>query len=141
RHRTRPVQPGWRKDRVEMDLARSWGTSGAEIERTGAPGQCAICLRRASGSMFTLRESLDLAVPRQSWLLCWACAAAVIAELERSPLRTPLRVRIAAGIVAAERGLRSRRPTDRHPPRDAQLWERLSERHVGNMGNLGNMDT
>jgi len=113
-----------------MDLARSWSTYGAEIVRTEALGQCAICLRRTSGSMFMLRESLELAVPHQSWLLCWACTTAVIAELERSRLRTPLRIRVAVGMVAAERGLRSRHPAGRRPLGDTRFWEQMSERQV-----------
>jgi hypothetical protein len=108
-----------------MDLTRSWSPYGAEIERTGALGTCAICLRRTAGDMFMLRECLDLAVPRQAWLLCWACFAAVIAELERSMLRTPLRIRIAVGMVAAERS-----PRSRYPPGDARFWEQFSQRQV-----------
>ncbi len=116
-----------------MDLTTSWSTQGAEIERTGALGECAICLRRTSGGMFMLQEGLELAVPRQSWLLCWACTVAVIAELERSTLRTPLRIRIAVGIVAAERGLRSRHPLRLHPPVDMRFWGQMSERQVDNL--------
>ncbi len=121
-----------------MDLTTSWSTQGAEIERTGALGECAICLRRTSGGMFMLQEGLELAVPRQSWLLCWACTVAVIAELERSTLRTPLRIRIAVGIVAAERGLRSRHPLGLHPlglhpPVDMRFWGQMSERQVDNL--------
>jgi hypothetical protein len=36
-------------------------------------------------------------------MLCPDCNAAVSAELARSPVATPLRVRVAVGLVAAER--------------------------------------
>ncbi len=111
-----------------MDLTRSRSTYGAEIERTGALGECAICTRRTSSGMFMLQERLELAVPRQSWLLCWACTTAVIAELERSTLRTPLRIRVAVGMVAAERA-----PQCRHPPVETRFWEQMSERQVDNL--------
>lgn len=41
--------------------------------------------------------------PRQSWVLCQRCYGELIAEMRRSPVRTPLRLRIAMGIVASER--------------------------------------
>jgi hypothetical protein len=45
--------------------------------------------------------------------------------LERSTLRTPLRIRIAVGIVAAERG-----PRSSYPPDDMRFREQVSQRQV-----------
>ena len=56
--------------------------------------------------------------PRMSWMLCKRCHTALVAEMQRSPVLSPLRLRIAMGIVAADRSpdayAPSRRPlTDR----------------------------
>jgi hypothetical protein len=45
--------------------------------------------------------------PRRSWVLCKSCYQALIIEMRRSPVRSPLRLRIAMGLVAAERSPRS----------------------------------
>ncbi|GAC1447046.1 MAG: hypothetical protein PVSMB4_01150 [Ktedonobacterales bacterium] len=65
--------------------------------------RCSICTRRLGNSVASLDETGDVPAPRQSWLLCAACDTAVHAELERSPLRSPLRIRVAVGLVAADR--------------------------------------
>lgn len=65
--------------------------------------RCSVCTRRLRGSIAYLDETGDAPEPRQSWMLCPTCDAAVHAELERSPVQGPLRVRIAVGLVAAER--------------------------------------
>jgi hypothetical protein len=41
--------------------------------------------------------------PRQQWTLCKRCHEALLVQMRRSPVRTPLRLRIAMGLVAAER--------------------------------------
>jgi hypothetical protein len=53
--------------------------------------------------MFSLHERHGPSEDRHAWLLCERCAAAVVTEVARSDLRTPLRLRIAVGIVAANR--------------------------------------
>lgn len=65
--------------------------------------RCSICTRRLGNNIVSLDETGDVPAPRQSWLLCGVCDTAVHAEMERSPLRTPLRIRVAVGMVAAER--------------------------------------
>jgi len=52
----------------------------------------------------------------------------VVTEVERSALRTPLRLRIALGIVAAER-----RPERRLTPLDTDYWELLPEERVNKL--------
>jgi hypothetical protein len=41
--------------------------------------------------------------PRLSWTLCKACYHALIEEMRCSPIKSPLRLRIAMGLVASER--------------------------------------
>ncbi|MFL5659791.1 MAG: hypothetical protein ACJ8BW_00400 [Ktedonobacteraceae bacterium] len=41
--------------------------------------------------------------PRQEWLLCKPCHEALLVEMSRSSIRSPVRLRIAMGLVAAER--------------------------------------
>ena len=41
--------------------------------------------------------------PRHSWTLCKSCYRALLSEMRRSPVSSPLRLRIALGLVAAER--------------------------------------
>ena len=48
-------------------------------------------------------EPVGVPEPRRSWILCQQCHAALLIEMRRSPIRSPLRLRIAMGIVAAER--------------------------------------
>jgi hypothetical protein len=73
--------------------------------------RCSICEHRVGGSVTYLEETGDVPDPRQSWTLCQTCAAAVRVEMERSPVLGALRVRIAVGLVAAERSPRAwRRP-------------------------------
>ena len=40
---------------------------------------------------------------RRQWILCRDCHVALLDEMRRSPVRSPLRLRIAMGLVAAER--------------------------------------
>ena len=65
--------------------------------------RCSVCHRRLGNDIAYLDETGDVPEPRQSWMLCPTCNAAVRAEMERSPVQGPLRVRIAVGLVAAER--------------------------------------
>jgi hypothetical protein len=78
------------------------GASPEEIERTEAL-RCSICTGRLGDEVAYLDETGDVPAPRQSWTLCPTCDEAVREELARSPIQGPLRVRIAVGLVAAER--------------------------------------
>lgn len=50
-----------------------------------------------------LIEPVDAPEPRRAWTLCKPCYQALVAEIDRSPLRSPVRLRVAMGLVAAER--------------------------------------
>lgn len=64
---------------------------------------CAICTRRTWLDAIFLMEPVGVPEPRRSWILCKRCHADLLLEMRRSPVRSPLRLRIAMGIVAAER--------------------------------------
>ena len=70
---------------------------------------CDICRRRLGKDIFFVEETGDVPDERQSWALCEECHAAVRERLEVSPVRTPLRLRVAVGLVAAERTPEARR--------------------------------
>lgn len=95
-----------------MDTDTSTGTDqaiasdvGQWIKSSGmsVPAFCSICCRRLWTHLFPLQEPAEAPDPQQSWALCKACYAAVLLELERSSLNSSLRVRVAVGVVAAER--------------------------------------
>jgi hypothetical protein len=76
---------------------------GVRRLRRAGPSRCAICSSRIWFAPVDLTEPESVPEPRLSWLLCKACYGAVLAEVRRSPIRSPLRLRIAMGIVASER--------------------------------------
>src|SRR5690242_14060710 len=104
---------------------RPSGTSDAEHGRPVRDEvlRCAICARRLGSTLAYLEETGDIPEPRQSWLLCGGCDEAVHQELERSPVRSPLRLRVAVGLVAAERTPAARRA--RFGQLSDMAWERL----------------
>jgi hypothetical protein len=76
---------------------------GVRRLRRGSSSRCAICSSRIWFAPVDLMEPESVPEPRLSWLLCKACYGAVLAEVRRSPVRSPLRLRVAMGIVASER--------------------------------------
>lgn len=71
--------------------------------KASAPARCSICFRPIWAELFTLKEPAEAPDPQQFWVFCKVCYAAVMRELQNSPLHSPARVRIAVGLVAAER--------------------------------------
>ncbi|GLV57579.1 hypothetical protein KDH_44150 [Dictyobacter sp. S3.2.2.5] len=71
--------------------------------RSRAPQYCSICTARIWFEPIELVEPEGVPEPRLSWVLCKACHQLLQHEMTRSPVRSPLRLRIAMGIVAAER--------------------------------------
>ncbi len=112
-----------------MDQSLFAGLQPAQIHPTGTSGEraeelrCAICERRLGTTLTYVEETGDVPEPRQSWLLCRACDDAVHQQLDRSPLRTPLRLRVAVGLVATERTPAARRA--RFGQLSDLTWERL----------------
>jgi hypothetical protein len=64
---------------------------------------CSVCTCRIPLEAIAVSEPEGAPEPRQSWVLCRECYRALLSEMSRSPLRSPLRLRIAIGLVAAER--------------------------------------
>lgn len=64
---------------------------------------CSICNNRIWFAPIRIREPEGVPPPRLEWVLCKECHGALLYEVRRSPVRSPLRLRIAVGIVAAER--------------------------------------
>jgi len=58
-----------------------------------------------------LIEPEDVPEPRQEWTLCKRCHQELLVQLRLSPVRTSLRLRIAMGLVAAERSPYAYAPT------------------------------
>ncbi|HEY0757117.1 MAG TPA: hypothetical protein VGD98_24400 [Ktedonobacteraceae bacterium] len=67
------------------------------------PTRCSICKSRIWFYPIALREPVGAPEPRRIWELCKACHGALLVEMRRSPVRAPTRLRIAMGLVAAER--------------------------------------
>ena len=83
--------------------------------------RCAICRKRMWTSALILKEPAEAPEPQQEWHLCKACYAAVMAQLDKSPLRTPVRMRVVVGLVAAERWPRAR-TRDLGKQREDHIW-------------------
>jgi len=70
-----------------------------------------------------LKELEGVPEPLHEWLLCKACYNALLEELNHSSLRSPMRLRIAMGLVAAERWPKAyrRRPSSEHQEFDREF--------------------
>jgi hypothetical protein len=64
---------------------------------------CSICTRHMWFDYVSLIEPEGVPEPRHSWTLCHECHLSLVTEMRRSPLRSNIRMRVAMGIVAAER--------------------------------------
>ena len=73
---------------------------------------CSICTDRIWFDAVPLMEPEDVPEPRHAWVLCRQCYQALMVEMRRSPVRSPLRLRIAMGLVASERWPHSYSSTD-----------------------------
>lgn len=97
------------EQRLSSGDARS-NAATEQIQRTTPdPRRCSICRRRLGRLLFFIEETGDVPEPRGSWALCERCNEAVHVQMEQSPVRSPLRLRIAVGMVAAERTPEARR--------------------------------
>lgn len=86
-------------------------TSTPPIESTTQPDalRCAICARRLGKAICYLEETGDVPPPRQSWMLCTACNDAVKQQMAEVPVQSPIRLRVAIGVVSTERTPAARR--------------------------------
>lgn len=67
------------------------------------PIRCSICTHFILFHSIALKEPIDAPEPRHEWFLCKTCHEALLVEMRRYALRSPIRLRIAVGLVAAER--------------------------------------
>jgi hypothetical protein len=93
------------------EVAVNARTLSEDVDAASRRMNCDICRRRLGKDIFFVEETGDVPDERQSWALCEECHAAVRQRLEVSPVRTPLRLRVAVGLVAAERTPEARRST------------------------------
>ncbi len=89
-------------------------SSGAPHDATTShhraePLRCSICSHRLGSSVYYLEETGEVPEPRGSWVLCRDCNEAVHEQMDASPVRSPLRLRIAVGLVATDRTPAARR--------------------------------
>jgi hypothetical protein len=101
---------GLRKGRRKMkdavhntDPAAPVDGNGARKKKRIGGKSCSICTRHIWFDYVSLTEPEDVPEPRHSWILCNECHAALVTEMRRSPVRSPLRLRVAMGIIASER--------------------------------------
>ena len=67
------------------------------------PVRCSICTSLIWFQPITHKEPVEAPEPRHEWVLCKQCHEALLVEMRRSSVRSPVRLRIAMGLVAAER--------------------------------------
>ena len=85
-------------------------TSSQESAEQSGPLRCAICDRRLGSNICYLEETGDdVPPPRQSWMLCTACNEAVKEQMALNPVQSPVRLRVAIGVVSTERTPAARR--------------------------------
>jgi hypothetical protein len=63
---------------------------------------CSVCTRRIWIEPTQVIEPEGVPEPRLSWILCRRCYQSLLAEMRRSPIKSPLMLRISMGIVASE---------------------------------------
>lgn len=84
--------------------------TGRVTQRRGSwyrPIQCSVCTALIWLHLIVIHEPDDAPKPHREWLLCKRCYAALLVALRNSTIRTPMRLRIAMGLVAAERSPRA----------------------------------
>ncbi len=64
---------------------------------------CSICTSVVWFHPIMLKEPVEAPEPHCEWILCKRCHEALLVEMQRSTLRSPVRLRVAIGLVAAER--------------------------------------
>lgn len=77
-----------------------------EAEQRGRwykPIRCSICTSLLWFHSIAVKEAVGAPEPRHEWVLCKPCHKALLVELHRSSPRSPARLRIAMGLVAAVR--------------------------------------
>ncbi len=92
----------------EMKTPGHYGTVATRREtgqrgRWYKPLRCSICRAFIWVHPIALKEPIGAPEPLQEWVLCQPCHGELLVEMSRSTIRSPVRLRIAMGLVAAER--------------------------------------
>jgi hypothetical protein len=87
----------------ENDVAVADGREITRKTRWFKPVRCSVCTTAIWFRPIALKEPVGVPEPRRMWSLCKSCHGALLKEMHRSPVRSPLRLRIALGLVASER--------------------------------------
>ena len=87
----------------ENDAIVATKRGAGKRERWYKPIRCSICMSFIWFHLYTLKEVAEAPEPHQEWVLCKPCHKALQEEMRRSSIRSPVRLRIAMGLVAAER--------------------------------------
>jgi hypothetical protein len=85
------------------DVTVATGRETGQRWRWYKPIRCSICTSFIWFHPIALNEPVGAPEPRQEWVLCKSCHEALLVEMRRSSIRSPARLRIAMGLVAAER--------------------------------------
>ena len=67
------------------------------------PVRCSVCTSFIWFHPIAHKEPVEAPEPRYEWVLCKPCHEALLVEMRRSSIHSPVRLRIAMGLVAAER--------------------------------------
>ena len=84
--------------------------------------RCSICTSVVWFHPIEIKEPVGAPEPRREWVLCKPCHEALLVEMRRSSLHSPARLRIAMGLVAAERSPRAYEIST--PMREQQAFQR-----------------
>ena len=82
------------------------------------PIRCSICTLYIWLHPITLKEPTEAPEPRREWIICSYCFKALLDQIHRAALTTPVRLRVAIGLLAAER---SPGYTSEHPDFDREF--------------------
>jgi hypothetical protein len=85
------------------DVPVATGRETGQRGRWFKPIRCSICTSFIWFHPIALKEPIEAPEPRHEWVLCKPCHEALLVEMRRSTIRSPVRLRIAMGLVAAER--------------------------------------
>src|SRR5258708_1728846 len=96
-------QPNMKNIIPGNDVALTDGGENNRKTRRQPFTHCSICTNSIWFRPIALKEPIGAPEPRQTWVLCQSCHTALLKEMDCSPIRSPLRLRIAIGIVASER--------------------------------------
>ena len=86
------------------------------------PLRCSICTSFIWFYPIVLEEPVEAPEPRHEWVLCKPCHEALLVELRRSSIRSPVRLRMAMVLVAADRSPKAY--TMGTPMREQQEFQR-----------------